>query len=73
MSELKYKGFVIERQDNSPMKFSDVPLDKLPLTMSYIPMQKLGEVYSEYDALCRGTLFPALDKPFFGKFTEAKK
>ena len=35
--------------------------------MVRIAGQEWGCVYPEGRALCRGTLFPALDKPFFGK------
>lgn len=48
-------------------RFDDTPLKDLPLTMAYVPMQTLGEVYEPEDALCAGTLFPALDKPFHGR------
>lgn len=34
------------------------------LAMAYIKDQPFGEVYSMGDALCRGTLFPDLDKPY---------
>ncbi len=34
------------------------------LAMAYVPMQELNTVYDEEDALCQGTLFPDLDKPF---------
>ena len=72
MSDLKFRDFVAmpERHNND---FSKIPLDELPLTMSYVPMQKIGTLYSEQEALCRGTLFPELDKPFYGKFTGAEK
>ena len=33
------------------------------LAYSYVPKQCLGSVYSHEKALCRGTLFPDLDKP----------
>lgn len=32
-------------------------------TMSYTPSQEFGELYEPAQALCRGTLFPVLDKP----------
>ncbi len=73
MSDLKFKGFVMPERHDKQMKFSDTQLKNLPLTMAYVPMQKWGEVYSENDALERGTLFPDLDKPFYGKFTGARK
>ena len=42
-------------------------LEKLPLAMCYVPMQKWGTVYDPDVALERGTLFPDLDFPFLGK------
>lgn len=36
----------------------------MPLAMAYVPLQMWGETYSPEKALCRGTLFPALDLPF---------
>ena len=69
MTDLKFIGFIPPEKPMNPSKFSDVPLDKLPIAMAYVPFQKLGEVYTENDALERGTLFPELDKPFYGKFT----
>lgn len=35
--------------------------------MVFIEMQNYGKIYNEAEALCRGTLFPALDKPFYGR------
>ncbi|MBQ3081537.1 MAG: spore coat associated protein CotJA [Clostridia bacterium] len=37
------------------------------LAMAYVPWQEWGELYDEEKALCRGTLFPDLDKPFLGR------
>ena len=34
------------------------------LAMVYSPYQRFEELYGEGEALCRGTLFRALDKPF---------
>ncbi len=48
-------------------KFANTPLDQLPLTMAYVPMQPLDQVYEQDVALQNGTLFPSLDKPFIGK------
>ncbi len=47
--------------------FGRTPLDSLPLTMAYVPMQSLGDKYTEEVALKNGTLFPELDKPFLGR------
>ncbi len=73
MSELKFKGYIMPDRPEKSLKFSDTKLKDLPIAMAYVPMQKWNEVYSENDALCRGTLFPELDKPFYGKFTGAKR
>lgn len=37
-----------------------------PLTMVFINIQPLDKVYPESDAFRCGTLFPNLNKPFFG-------
>lgn len=47
-------------------KFGTTPLDKLPLTMAYVPMQPYGTVYEPEQALMNGTLFTLIDKPFLG-------
>lgn len=67
MSDLKYKDFQGGR--DCRLKFCDTKLCDLPLTMSYTPMQLFNERYNSHEALLRGTLFPELDKPFYGKFT----
>ena len=36
------------------------------IAMAYVPWQRWGETYDAEKALCRGTLFPALDLPFTG-------
>ena len=41
--------------------------DKNVPVMVFIDMQPFGRTYNEAEALCRGTLFPALDKPFTGR------
>lgn len=71
MADLKFKDFIVKPSHDND--FSMTPLDKLPLAMSYTPMQKIGVLYGEEEGLCRGTIFPELDKPFYGKFTGAEK
>lgn len=51
----------------SNRKFSNTKLDDLPLTIAYVPLQSLGTVYEQSEALKAGTLFPCLDKPFLGR------
>ncbi len=41
------------------------PENELPV-MVFIEMQQFGKMYNEAEGLQRGTLFPALDKPFMG-------
>ncbi len=37
-----------------------------PIAMAYVPFQEINELYDDCKALERGTVFPCLDKPFFG-------
>ena len=73
MADIKFKDFVMPTKSYEKNDFSKMPLDELPLTMSYTPMQKLGMLYEEAEGLLRGTVFPELDKPFYGKYTGAKR
>lgn len=36
------------------------------LTIAFVDMQPLDSVYPVETAFCNGTLFPNIDKPFFG-------
>lgn len=38
-----------------------------PVAMAYVPWQTWNHVYAFDKALCTGTLFPELDKPFIGR------
>ena len=42
-------------------------LGQFPLAMAYVPWQRFGQTYELSKALCTGTIFPELDKPFCGK------
>ena len=42
-------------------------LGHFPLAMAYVPWQRFGQTYDLSKALCVGTIFPELDKPFCGK------
>lgn len=49
------------------------PLPENPqVAMAYIPFQQLGSVYTAEQALDAGTLFPELDKPFYGRRGEPR-
>lgn len=40
-------------------------LMQAPLSMAYVPVQQWDCIYDNaMQALCRGTVFPGLDKPF---------
>ena len=39
----------------------------VPLTMGYVPWQKFECTYEPAQALQAGTIFPELDKPFYGR------
>lgn len=40
--------------------------EELKTTMAYVPFQEDSSTYEPSEALKRGTLFPDLDKPFYG-------
>ncbi len=42
-----------------------LPLDTV-VTMAYVPFQTELVTYTSNEALCNGTLFPELDKKFYG-------
>ena len=70
MSDLKCKDYIVNHDCH--LKFCNTKLCDLPLAMSYTPMQRFHDSYSGHEALMRGTLFPELDKPFYGRFTGEK-
>ena len=43
------------------------PLKALPIAMAYVPWQEFRNLYAAEKALCHGTIFEELDKPFSGK------
>ncbi len=50
---------------------SILPLPKnTEVTMAYIPFQTKSMLYSDENALSKGTLFEVLDKPFLGGSTK---
>ena len=42
-------------------------LGQFPIAMAYVPWQRFDQTYDLSKALCVGTIFPELDKPFCGK------
>lgn len=55
-----------EEVNTSNMCMHD-PLHGLPIAMAYVPWQEWKNIYAAEKALCRGTIFEELDKPFSGK------
>lgn len=47
-------------------------IGNLALAMFYVPVQEWTDVYDIDTALCRGTIFPCLDKPFLGEKVSSK-
>ena len=41
--------------------------DNRLLAMAFVEKQQWDDVYDAKTGLCRGTMFPDLDKPFLGK------
>ena len=42
-------------------------LEGMPLAMAYVPWQKFECTYEPAQGLKAGTIFPELDKPFYGR------
>lgn len=42
-------------------------LANMPVAMAYVPWQYFQDVYEPDKALLYGTIFPELNKPFYGK------
>lgn len=43
------------------------PLSNMPVAMAYVPWQYFEETYEPDKAFQYGTIFPELNKPFYGK------
>lgn len=49
------------------MEYGISPLPENPVpAMAYVPYQQLEAVYGVEQGLMAGTIFPVLDKPFYG-------
>ena len=42
-------------------------IDRMPVAMAYVPWQYFENVFEPDAALCKGTIFPELYKPFTGR------
>lgn len=53
------------RRQDIQFRHSELPFpDDYSIAMAYVPVQTDTTVYDEMQALCEGTLFVALNKPF---------
>ena len=50
---------------------SPLPAETVP-AMAYIPYQQFNTIYSPEQGLNAGTIFPELDKPFYGRRGKAR-
>ncbi len=50
-----------------PCPSREDPLSGMPIAMAYVPWQFFQETYEPDKALQYGTIFPELNKPFYGK------
>ncbi len=55
-------GNSVQRNQYRP----DTTLAGFPLAMVYSPYQQFDNLFDPEEALCKGTLFSDLDKPFYG-------
>ncbi len=51
---------------NDEFSFSTTNNTNGILTMAFVNMQPLDTVYETDDGFCKGTIFPNIDKPFYG-------
>ena len=54
-------------QTPQPCMGMDDPLAGMPIAMAYVPWQCFVDTYEPDKALQYGTIFPELNKPFYGK------
>lgn len=69
--EVFFGLFEKKDEENGKVKACPLPMgafpEDTPLAMAYVPYQTWEEPYEDEVALCRGTIFPSLDKPFIGE------
>lgn len=55
------------RYTNDNLPFTEGVGD-YPIAMAYVPWQKEAKMYENLEeGFCNGTIFPELNKPFYGK------
>lgn len=53
--------------NKNPQTKESIPAGLLSLAMAFVPTQEFDTPYDPVLAFSRGTIFPALDKPFLGE------
>lgn len=46
--------------------------EEFSLAMAYIPLQQKLKIYPDDEGFDKGTIFPELNKPFYGKMVKDK-
>lgn len=69
---MQYRSMPGHSMQSRPMQrpcehMKNDPLSKLPVAMAYVPWQYFEETYEPDKALQYGTIFPELNKPFYGR------
>lgn len=59
-------GQACKIKDPEPLPENPVP------AMAYIPFQQFGQTYDPLRGFDAGTIFPCLDKPFYGRRGEPR-
>lgn len=58
----------MEELNGQSCSVATTPLPADPVVaMAYVPYQQYNDVYTPEKGLDRGTIFPDLDKPFYGR------
>ena len=57
----------MSRNNDTQTCYPQKAVDEMALTMAYVPWQQFSETYEPAKALRQGTIFPELDKPFYGR------
>ena len=70
MQNYRNNGMAYTNQRQTPVCVVEKPkkddLYGMPLAMAYVPWQKFECTYEPAQGLKAGTIFPELDKPFYG-------
>lgn len=62
-----------ERSERMERKCSQDNCNSWPISMAYVPWQHMNQVYEPAQALRSGTLFPELEKPFYGSMRRGNR